>query len=100
MMLTWLKEKSLQGIRPGSREFFAIQRSIISSRPLLKRCYDEWYERLLEDARSAPVGGAIVELGSGASYLKDLEPAIITSDLLPGVAERVIDAQKLPFRNE
>jgi SAM-dependent methyltransferase len=99
-MLAWLKEKSLQGHPPGSVDFFALQKALILNRPLLKRCYDDWYRRLLEDARSAPANGLIVELGSGGGYLKDLEPAAVTSDVIPEVADLVIDAQKLPFENQ
>ncbi len=96
-MLSFLKERSLDGLKPGSPEFFAVQKSLILNRPLLKRCYDDWYRRLLEDVRSAPAKGAILELGSGGSYLKDLEPGIITSDVVSDVADKVIDARELPF---
>ena len=96
-MLAWLKEPSLEGQAPGSPEFFARQKALILGRPLLKRCYDQWYHCLLEDVRSAPPSGIILELGSGGSYLKDLEPAILTSDVVAGVAEQVIDGRKLPF---
>ena len=98
-MLTRLKEISLQHLAPGSAEFFAQQKALIFTRPLLKRCYDDWYGRLLADIRSVPDKGLIVELGSGGSYLKALEPSTITSDVLEGVADRVIDARKLPFPN-
>jgi SAM-dependent methyltransferase len=87
----------LAGLQPGSPEFFAVQKTIILNRPLLKRCYDDWYARLLRDAKSAPQAGVILELGSGGSYLKDLEPSIITSDVAANVADRVIDARDLPF---
>jgi SAM-dependent methyltransferase len=96
-MLGFLKEPSLLGLPVGSPEFFTTQKSLILQRPLLKRCYDDWYARLLADVRSVPTRGSLVELGSGGSYLKDLEPAFITSDVVEGVAERVIDARQLPF---
>jgi SAM-dependent methyltransferase len=99
-MLNWLKEPSLEGLAPGSLEFFAAQKALILGRPLLKRNYDDWYRRLLEDARSVPANGVILELGSGASYLKQLEPAIVTSDVVPNVADQVIDARTLPFADE
>ena len=98
-MLAWLKEPSLKGLQPGSPEFFRAQKAIVKNRPLLKRNYDDWYARLLRDARSAPPHGVIVELGSGGSYLKELEPRIITSDVVENVADRVIDARRLPFEN-
>jgi SAM-dependent methyltransferase len=99
-MLGWLKEPALEGLQPGSSEFFAVQKALILGRPLLKRCYDDWYERLLNDARSVPVPGALVELGSGGSYLKALEPSVVTSDVSAGIAEQVIDARDLPFPDQ
>jgi hypothetical protein len=99
-MLGWLKEPSLIGLQPGTAEFFNAQRAAILKRPLLKECYDDWYARLLTDARSVPADGALVELGSGGSYLKEIEPSVITSDVSPGIAKRVIDARHLPFENE
>ncbi len=96
-MLIWLREPRLKGLTPGSPAFFEVQRRLILNRPLIKRCYDDWYRRLLGDAHSAPEGGAIVELGSGGSYLKSLEPALVTSDVVPGIAERVVDGRRLPF---
>ncbi len=99
-MLAWLKEPLLEGLEPGTPAYFAAQKSLLLNRPLIKRCYDDWYERLLRDTRSAPARGAILELGSGGSYLKDLEPSIITSDVVEHIADRVIDARRLPFGNE
>jgi SAM-dependent methyltransferase len=96
-MMSWLKEPQLQGQTPGTARFFALQKAIIHQRPLLKWCYDGWYARLLADARSVAAPGLLVELGSGGSYLKDLEPALITSDVVAGVADQVIDARQLPF---
>lgn len=99
MSLAFLKEPQLLGLHPGSPQFFAIQKKVLLERPLMKRCYDEWYRRLLADARSAPPGGLFVELGSGGSYLKDLEPTLVTSDVVPDVADKVIDARNLPFED-
>ena len=99
-MLSLLEEPSLKGLQPGSRGFFVAQKALLLRRPLLKRNYDGWYRRLLEDARSAPANGVILELGSGGSYLKSLEPAIVTSDVVPGVADQIIDARRLPFADQ
>lgn len=96
-MPAFLSEPSLTGLQVGSTAFFARQKELIRERPLLKRCYDDWYARLLDDVGSAPQRGILLELGSGGSCLKDLEPAFITSDVVPDVAERVIDACELPF---
>ncbi|HSU54553.1 MAG TPA: class I SAM-dependent methyltransferase [Candidatus Dormibacteraeota bacterium] len=96
-MLSLLKEPSLAGVPSGTQRFFTIQKNLILNRPLLKRSYDDWYRRLLSDAASAPPGGVLLELGSGGSYLKDLEPSLVTSDVVADVADKVIDARHMPF---
>src|ERR1043166_3027603 len=96
----WLKEPSLRGLRPGTPQFFAAQKKLILERSLMKRDYDDWNRRMLSDAASAPPHGAILELGSGGSYLKDIEPRIVTSDVVPDVAELVVDARSLPFPDQ
>ncbi|MDB6019656.1 MAG: methyltransferase type 11 [Pedosphaera sp.] len=96
-MLKSLKETSLANYKVGSREYFTAQKQLILSRPLLKWCYDQWYEHLLADARSVPRQGTLLELGSGGSYLKDLKPSVITSDVVAGVADQVVDGRSLPF---
>ena len=96
-MITWLRERSLRKLKPGSLDYFALQKEFMLRRPLVKRCYDDWYARLLRDADSVPQKGVLLELGSGGSYLKDLRPSVITSDVVENVAERVIDGRHLPF---
>ena len=84
----------------GTREWFDAQRRMIKDKPLIRRCYDIWYSRLLRDADSVPVeyrSATIVELGSGSSYIKELRPEIVTSDISPGIADMVIDGRELPF---
>lgn len=98
-MSTHIQAASLQGLRPGTQQYFACQRELIMSRPALRRIYEQWYRALLADADSVPGAGAILELGSGGSFLKSLRPEVITSDVTPGVAEQTIDARELPFRD-
>src|SRR6266480_2661019 len=92
-----LTHPGLKGLEIGTKDWFAAQRAMIQSKPLIKRCYDLWYRKLLEDADSVPSGGTIVELGSGSSYVKTLRPEVVTSDCAPGVADMVIDGRRLPF---
>lgn len=98
--MTFLEEPRLRGVAPGTLEFFELQRQIIQERPLMRGVYELWYRALLEDAASVagdPAQGALLELGSGGSTLKELCPRVVTSDRVPGVAERVIDGRELPF---
>ncbi len=97
MLDRFLHSSSLRPLKVGSREYFDAQRRLIFERRSLKWCYDQWYRKLLEDARSVPQQGVLLELGSGGSYLKNLEAAIVTSDVIEGVADIVADGRALPF---
>jgi SAM-dependent methyltransferase len=95
-----LPHPRLKNLALGSPEWFAAQRSMIRSKPLVRRCYDLWCKLLLADADSVPAPWStwpVLELGSGSSYIKEIRPDIITSDVAPGIADMVIDGRKLPF---
>jgi len=86
----------------GTAEWFEAQRRMIRQKPLIRRCYALWYEALLQDADSVPEAGrsaAVVELGSGSSFIKEIRPDVLTSDIVPGDHDVVLDARVLPFRD-
>ena len=91
----------LKGVQLGSHEWFRAQKMMIRQKPLVRDCYDLWYRRLLADADSVESGTnqRVLELGSGSSYLQDLRPSIITSDVEAGLADLVVDGRSLPFGN-
>jgi len=97
-----LDSPELLGIEPGSPEWFEIQRKFILSRPLVRSTYDQWYRAMLADVASVPLErpGDILEIGSGSGYVKTINPTVITSDIVEGHSDRVVDAQALPFSNE
>jgi SAM-dependent methyltransferase len=97
--MSLLSEPSLRGLKVGSPPFFAQQARLIRQRPLLNYCYEAWYRLLLDDpsVKESGPGAVLLELGSGGSLLKALEPRVITSDVAPEISERVIDARSLPF---
>lgn len=72
---------------------------IIREKPFLKQLYSEWYQ-LLKEAL-APGQRPILELGSGAGFLKEFVPGLVTSEVLvcPGI-QVVLDGQRLPFSEE
>ena len=73
-----------------------VRRGIIRAKPFLKAIYDDWYRWIA--ASLPPGGGPVLELGSGAGFLDEYVPGLVTSELFPceGV-QRVIDARSLPF---
>jgi SAM-dependent methyltransferase len=97
-----LQHPNLKNFAMGSPEWFAAQRAMIDSKPAVKRCYDLWYRMLLEDADSVPPeyrAYPAVEIGSGLSYLRELRPDIIASDITPGNVDLALDGRSLPFRD-
>jgi len=70
---------------------------IIREKGFLRRIYTYWYQLLLD---AVPRGdGAILEIGCGGGFLKEMEPAIIASEVFPTPsADIVLDGRLLPFR--
>ena len=72
-------------------------REIILSKPFLKSLYEEWYAVLLKETASCPEGVKL-EIGAGGGFLKEIEPNIITSDILDlPVVDKVFSAEEMPF---
>ncbi len=91
----------MSGLPIGSAEWFTTQRKLIVERPLVHDVYTSWYEKMLHDADSVPHGsGKLLEIGSGANFVKGVNPNVITSDVVRGASDLVVDAQNLPFPNE
>jgi SAM-dependent methyltransferase len=98
-MTSLLLESDFKGMAVGSPEWFIAQKGVIKSRPLVRFCYDRWYRRFLEEEAtvSSSMKGIILEIGSGGSYLNEIRKDVVTSDIVPGVADHVINARSLPF---
>jgi len=94
-------DRRLAGLEIGSAAWFAAQRQMIDQKPLIRRCYELWYRLLLRDADSVPPEYAaypIVELGSGSSFIREVRPEIVASDVIEGNVAVVFDGRQMPFR--
>ncbi|MGB3614596.1 MAG: class I SAM-dependent methyltransferase [Elainellaceae cyanobacterium] len=81
-------------------ENIRVLRHIIRRKPFLYKTYLRFYRDLLAHAENTPLDGLLVELGSGAGFIKSLNPSVVTSDILPydGV-DQVFSALDMPFDN-
>lgn len=72
--------------------------SKIIKKTFLKNIYINFYKRI--KPRKVP-NGKVVELGSGAGFIKKIIPNIITSDVIdgPGI-DKIFFAEKMPFKKE
>jgi SAM-dependent methyltransferase len=79
---------------------FAEIRAKILGKPSLKFLYLEIYKKFYLISKFNKCGGAIVELGSGAGFIQEFFPDVLTSDIIcySGV-DLVCDAQKMPFKS-
>ncbi|HEV3141884.1 MAG TPA: class I SAM-dependent methyltransferase [Vicinamibacterales bacterium] len=77
----------------------ALRRRIIAEKAPLADIYREWHAWLNRQLPSG--GGRVLELGSGAGFMRDAIPRLIASDifLVPEI-DVVLDAQRLPFADE
>lgn len=78
-------------------ETTAQRREVILRKRLLKDFYDYAYGWFVAQSQGLPEGERL-ELGSGAGYLKEVIPQVITSDVmeLPFI-DKVVFAEDLPF---
>jgi SAM-dependent methyltransferase len=88
----------MRGLNPDSPDAIILRRTVLREKGLLRRIYEEWYRSIVEVLPSG--AGALVELGSGAGYLRDFVPGLVSSDvlMLPGLSA-VLDAHAIPFRD-
>ena len=72
-------------------------KKIIGSKYFLRRLYLEWYADFICEVKNKP-DGSFLELGSGGGFLKEIEPRIISSDILDlPVNDMTFSALKMPF---
>jgi SAM-dependent methyltransferase len=96
MMRSWLVHPLTEGLDLDDPATTLLRRRIVREKRFLNKVYREWYREIVG---SLPAGkGPVLELGSGAGFLKQRLPGSITSDfqLLPGL-DLVANAEELPF---
>jgi SAM-dependent methyltransferase len=73
-----------------------LRRRIIREKPFLKRIYDEWYALLADAVPAGPE--PVLELGSGAGFLDEVIPGLITSDVFEcDGLDLICDGCRLPM---
>ena len=97
MLRSLLAHPLTHGLEIDAPETTYLRRRIIQEKPFLKQVYREWYT-VLAQALPSPLDKPVLEIGTGAGFLKEFVPKLITSDVfyLPTVAA-VLSAEQLPF---
>ena len=75
-------------------------KEIISKKYFLRKLYEQWYSVFTEEINKLPAG-ILVELGSGGGFLKEIEPDVICSDIIPLPGnDMTFSALEMPFGND
>lgn len=73
-------------------------RKTIERKIFLKNVYKDFYSRVIP--QNIP-NGPIVEIGSGAGFLKEINPKIVATDVVKDKnIDKVFHAEKIPFKNK
>lgn len=74
------------------------RRDIIDKNRFLRKLYSEWYQRI--SLAVVAGGGAVLELGSGAGFMKTSLPSCITSEIFYcRHVDVILDGSRLPVRD-
>ena len=95
MPLRWLTHPLTQGLDIDAPETTHVRRRILREKVFLRRIYEEWYRSILTELPEGP--GRILEIGTGAGFLSEYIPDLITSEIfpVPGV-QLALDSRYLP----
>ncbi len=93
----FLSHPSTRDLDPDDPRTTILRRAIIQENPFLRKIYEEWYRRLVSCLPSTP--GPVVEIGSGAGFLNEFVPGLISSDVFPFPGIRLaLNGMELPFK--
>jgi SAM-dependent methyltransferase len=98
MLKRLLQHPLTKGLDIDSPKTTELRRQIIRNKAFLRQIYQEWY---LAIAASLPRSTEpVLEIGSGAGFLKVFVRSLITSEVIfcPGV-DAVLDGMELPFKD-
>ncbi len=98
MLKRWLAHPLLRDLDVDDPRTTALRRQIIRDNRFLRQIYQEWYGALIA---SLPQGfGSVLELGSGAGFLAEMIPGLITSEVFWCEHIRfVVDGRRLALRD-
>jgi SAM-dependent methyltransferase len=96
MLRKWLAHPDTRGLDVDDPRLTGLRRRIIVEKSFLRQIYQEWYRSI---ADSLPSGdGPILEIGSGAGFLREYIPDLIRSEIFmcPEI-DVILNALALPL---
>lgn len=98
MFLRLLSHPLTRGLSVDDPRTTLLRRHLIQDKAFLRGLYSEWYGRILA---ILPKKNDVLELGSGAGFLREILPTVITSEVFETSGVKLItDACHLPFSDK
>jgi SAM-dependent methyltransferase len=101
-ILSLLMEPALKGVDLEGPERLPLHQKILSEKKMIRLVFEEFYRTCLalEARHFGATTGTRVEIGAGTSFLKLLQPDIMSTDLELGPnIDMAVDAQRMPFES-
>jgi SAM-dependent methyltransferase len=96
MLRQWIEHPLTRGLDLDDPRTTERRRRVIREKTFLRDIYTEWYSAIAEAIPTGP--GRVVEIGSGAGFLDEIVPDLISSETFPCPGIRlVLDGLHLPF---
>ena len=96
-MIGW--KEDIEGVGIDTPERTILHREIILKKQFLKKIYCEWYNHLRVYCGYTD-SNKILEIGSGAGFIKQIMPYVLTSDIIKlPTCDTVIDCTNIPFED-
>ena len=99
LLKRWLAEPLTRGRDINDPQTTSQRRRIIRGKSFLRSIYAEWYRSVAEELPPGPE--PVLEIGSGAGFMSDYVPALITSEVfLCQKIDLVLNAGRIPFADD
>jgi len=97
-MLDFLKHPLTRDLDIDDPHTTLLRKQIIKEKPFLRKIYEDWYVWI---ASNIPQGeGKVLELGSGAGFLDEHVPGLITTEVFfCAFVDMIMDGCRMPFQD-
>ncbi len=96
----WLYDPRVRDVNVDDESMLELHAAILAEKPMLRSTFSSFYDTMIEcNERYLSGNGMEIELGSGAGFLKERRPDVVTSDVRHGAIDRTLDAQDMDVPN-
>jgi len=97
----WLAEPRVRSVDVDSPELIDVHREILASKPMMRSVFQDMYDMCAHlDRRYFHGDGQRVEVGAGVSFMHDVYPDVLATDIKPSrYVQQVVDALEMPFED-